>query len=132
MEKPDDVSQIKEVKHSTSQPRFGVPIYRQAIIGAFSKLSPVLMFRNPVMFIVEIASVFTTILAVMALFGKGDAPAVFIWAITGWLWLTLLLRTSQKHWPKDVVKLKPRLYAIPVKRLPQNAFFNPNMVPHLR
>ena len=90
MEKPDDVSQIKEVKHSTSQPRFGVPIYRQAIIGAFSKLSPVLMFRNPVMFIVEIASVFTTILAVLALFGKGDAPAVFIWAITGWLWLTLL------------------------------------------
>src|SRR6186713_3276331 len=38
---------------------------------------------NPAMFIVEIGSVFTTVLAIAN-------PSVFAWAITVWLWLTVL------------------------------------------
>ena len=51
--------------------------------GAFTKLDPRTLWKNPVMFLVEVGSVFTTVLAV------GD-PSTFAWLITGWLWLTVL------------------------------------------
>ena len=55
----------------------------RSLPDALRKLNPATLWRNPVMFIVEIGSVFTTILAVAA-------PSVFAWSITVWLWLTVL------------------------------------------
>src|SRR6476620_11751767 len=46
--------------------------------------------RNPVMFVVMVGSVLTTALGVQALFGKGEAPAPFIFGISVWLWFTVL------------------------------------------
>ncbi len=48
------------------------------------------MARNPVMFVVEVGSVLTTLLWIQALFGHGEAPAGFIGAVTLWLWFTVL------------------------------------------
>ncbi len=42
------------------------------------------------MFVVEVGSVLTTVLAIQALLGQGEAPAGFIIAITLWLWFTVL------------------------------------------
>ncbi|WP_344878594.1 potassium-transporting ATPase subunit KdpB, partial [Nonomuraea antimicrobica] len=50
---------------------------------ALKKLNPVTLWRNPVMFIVEIGAVFTTVLAV-------TDPSFFAWAIVVWLWLTVV------------------------------------------
>ncbi|WP_304524661.1 potassium-transporting ATPase subunit KdpB [Dactylosporangium sp. AC04546] len=50
---------------------------------ALRKLSPATLWRNPVMFIVEIGSVFTTVLAIAN-------PTVFAWLIAAWLWLTVV------------------------------------------
>jgi K+-transporting ATPase ATPase B chain len=50
---------------------------------ALRKLNPGTLWRNPVMFIVEIGSVFTTVLAILD-------PSVFAWVITAWLWLTVI------------------------------------------
>jgi K+-transporting ATPase ATPase B chain len=50
---------------------------------SFRKLDPRTLWRNPVMFIVEIGAVFTTVLA----FAE---PSVFAWLIVVWLWLTVL------------------------------------------
>ena len=61
-----------------------------AIVDSFRKLSPATQWRNPVMFVVYVGSILTTLLWVQALFGKGEAPAMFIFAITIWLWFTLL------------------------------------------
>jgi len=68
-----------------------------ALPGAFSKLDPRQMWRNPVMFIVEIGAVLTTVLAVAEPFLGGPAesggsvvPPTFTWAIAIWLWLTVL------------------------------------------
>ncbi len=48
------------------------------------------MVRNPVMFVVEVGSVLTTLLWLQSLIGKGEAPAGFIGAVTVWLWFTVL------------------------------------------
>ena len=48
------------------------------------------MLRNPVMFVVEVGSLLTTVLWVQALSGHGEAAAGFVGAIALWLWFTVL------------------------------------------
>jgi potassium-transporting ATPase ATP-binding subunit len=54
----------------------------QATPDALRKLDPRTLWRNPVMFIVEIGAGFTTVLAIAR-------PTVFAWSIVAWLWLTV-------------------------------------------
>ena len=80
-----------------ASPRARAPLLTRAIVLAairdsFAKLSPKVQFRNPVMFVVLVGSLFTTVLGMGAALGRiGNAghPA-FILAIAGWLWLTVL------------------------------------------
>ena len=64
------------------------PIVRRAIVDSFRKLHPRTMARNPVMFVVEIGSVLTTLSLIQHLVaGGGDLR--FELQITFWLWLTV-------------------------------------------
>jgi len=63
---------------------------KTALVDSFRRLTPSYQWRNPVMFVVYIGSILTTILWLQALTGKGEAPAGFILAVTLWLWVTLL------------------------------------------
>ncbi|HEU5025554.1 MAG TPA: potassium-transporting ATPase subunit KdpB [Spirillospora sp.] len=55
----------------------------RSLPDALRKLDPRTLWRNPVMFIVEIGAVWTTVLAALD-------PSVFAWLIVAWLWLTVL------------------------------------------
>jgi K+-transporting ATPase ATPase B chain len=59
---------------------------------AVAKLSPRVQWRNPVMFIVYIGSIMTTLLWLHALRFPGDSgmPPAFVLAISVWLWFTVL------------------------------------------
>ena len=61
-----------------------------ALIESLRKLSPRVQLRNPVMFVVYVGSILTTILFLQALRGRGEAPPLFILAISIWLWFTVL------------------------------------------
>ena len=50
---------------------------------AARKLDPRVMVRNPVMFVVEVGAVFSTIAAV-------TSPSTFAWSVVVWLWLTVV------------------------------------------
>ena len=65
-------------------------LVRPALVDAFRKLSPRAQARNPVMFVVYVGSILTTLLWFNALAGHGEAPTLFILAIALWLWATLL------------------------------------------
>src|SRR6267378_524120 len=65
-------------------------IVRDAFVESFVKLLPQQQWKNPVMFVVYLGSILTTILFLQALGGKGEAPAGFILAVTLWLWFTVL------------------------------------------
>ena len=73
-----------------SRSLFDGPILRRAILDAFRKLDPRHLVRNPVMFVVEVGSVLTSVLAVCALIGRLDERPGFVVAISLWLWLTVL------------------------------------------
>ncbi|HHV74813.1 MAG TPA: potassium-transporting ATPase subunit KdpB [Thermoanaerobacterium sp.] len=62
---------------------------KELIKNAFKKLNPATLFRNPVMFIVEIASILTTIITIMDFISK-SAERNFDLQISIWLWFTIL------------------------------------------
>ena len=73
------------------RPLFDGPIVRTAARDAFKKLHPRLMLKNPVMFVVEVGSAFTTLLFVHAVVtGHGDTHPGFTLAVSAWLWFTVL------------------------------------------
>src|SRR4249920_757418 len=69
---------------------FDPTLVKPAVVDAFKKLSPRVQWRNPVMFVVYVGSIITTLLFVQALGGKGEARPGFILAIALWLWFTVL------------------------------------------
>ncbi len=73
-----------------SRPLFDPAIVARAALDAFRKLDPRNQVRNPVMFIVAVGAALTTALFIQALVGQAEAPASFIFAISVWLWFTVL------------------------------------------
>jgi K+-transporting ATPase ATPase B chain len=65
-------------------------LLRQAVVDAFVKLNPLQMMRRPVMFVVEVGSVLTSVLFFLALSGQGEESPGFILAVSIWLWVTVL------------------------------------------
>ena len=72
------------------QTLFESALIRQALLDSFKKLSPQTQWHNPVMFIVWIGSVITSLLAIAMFSGKLAGSATFTGAISLWLWFTLL------------------------------------------
>jgi len=72
-----------------------LPLFDRTLLGpaaleSLKKLDPRVQWRNPVMFVVYIGSLLTTVLWLQALGGRGEAPAWFIFNIALWLWFTVL------------------------------------------
>ena len=63
-------------------------IVRPAILDSFRKLHPRTMAKNPVMFVVEVGSVVTSVLLIMD--AVHHQPIAFNLQITLWLWFTVL------------------------------------------
>ena len=73
----------------TNSVLFDPALLKPAIGQSFVKLSPHIQWRNPVMFVVYIGSILTTLLGVQELFGK-TGTAAFTLTIAVWLWFTVL------------------------------------------
>ncbi|MGH9163306.1 MAG: potassium-transporting ATPase subunit KdpB [Vicinamibacteraceae bacterium] len=64
-------------------------IVRPAIVNAMRKLDPRIQIKNPVMFIVEVGSLLTTIIWIQELVGGSGQP-IFTGQVAFWLWFTVL------------------------------------------
>src|SRR6266542_2933011 len=69
---------------------FDPKLLRPAIVDAFRKLDPRVLVRNPVMFVVEVVSVATTVIFFRDLFGGAYGEAGFTGQLAVWLWFTVL------------------------------------------
>ncbi len=67
-------------------------VLRSAIVESLRKLDPRLMARNPVMFVVEVGSVLTTLIWIRDLVARTaeSQPAWFTGQVALWLWFTVL------------------------------------------
>ncbi len=77
--------------HATAKSRsiWDPALVKRAIGDSFRKLHPRIMARNPVMFVVEIGSVLTTLQLIQHI-ATGTGSIGFELQITIWLWLTVL------------------------------------------
>jgi K+-transporting ATPase ATPase B chain len=78
---------------TSANPLFDLPIVGQATIDSFRKLTPQRQLRNPVMFVVYVGSILTTLLWAQAALqggGRGEASPGFIFGVSLWLWFTVL------------------------------------------
>src|SRR5258705_3373516 len=71
---------------------FDPEIMRAAIWDSFRKLTPRHVIKNPVMFVVEIGSVLTSLILLRDLFAPsaGSEPVWFAFNVSFWLWFTVV------------------------------------------
>src|SRR5260370_14994851 len=68
---------------------FDPKIVMPAINSSFVKLDPRTLIKNPVMFVLEIVTILTTVILIRDLF-TGGANVAFEFQIILWLWITIL------------------------------------------
>ncbi len=74
---------------ASARPLFDPPIVKRAIRDSFVKLQPRHMVRNPVMFVVLIGSVLTTLVLLRDVVAR-EGHTAFTLQLTIWLWFTVL------------------------------------------
>ncbi len=129
-------------KPANSLSLFDMALVKPALWGAFAKLSPRVQWRNPVMFIVYIGSILTTLLWVHALSFPGDTgmPPAFVLAITIWLWFTVLFANfaealaegRSKAQAASLRGLRKDTWAKKLKEPFHGSTFLPEQAPNLR
>jgi K+-transporting ATPase ATPase B chain len=73
-----------------AQPLFDPPIVRRAVGDSFRKLDPRQQLKNPVMFVVAIGAVMTTVILLADLLRGNTTDLAFNVQIALWLWFTVL------------------------------------------
>jgi len=96
---PQEPDEMRPSRRKGDLSIFDPKIIRQAVIDSFAKLNPRVQAKNPVMFVVEVGSVVTTIEFIRLLFtaptkafpaSSLTAETIFVLAVTIWLWFTVL------------------------------------------
>ncbi len=103
---------------------FDPSIVKQAVIDAYRKLTPARQVRNPVMFVVYVGSILTTLLWIQALVGTGEAPGWFIFWVSVWLWFTVLFANfaeamAEGRGKAQAASLRKARRDLQAKRLPR-------------
>ncbi len=114
-------------RKDTGKSLFTSSIFKQALLDSFVKLDPRVQVRNPVMFVVEIGSFFTTILYIAALMGAAEEKAGFILAVSIWLWFTVLFANfsesiAEGRGKAQAATLKRARQEVTAKRLDEPRF----------
>src|SRR5580704_8627106 len=85
----DDPTSLLPKKLARSRPLFDPEIVGRATRASFGKLNPVTLAKNPVMFVVEVGALLTTVFVVRDVF-TGAPGLKFGVQIALWLWFTVL------------------------------------------
>lgn len=80
----------RHVGKRKQQALFDRTLIRSALKDALKKLDPRVQWRNPVMFVVYLGSMLTTLVWLAILVGKTEGNAVFTGLVSLWLWFTVL------------------------------------------
>lgn len=78
------------MKEKTKNTILDKPMVMRAIKDSFLKLSPKIQIQNPVMLLVYISAILTTLLCIISLFGIQDTSTSFTLGIAIILWFTVL------------------------------------------
>lgn len=108
----------KSLRLSGSLTLFDSALIGPAILDAFKKLNPRAQWRSPVMFVVYVGSVITSFLFIQSVMGNGEASPGFIFAISLWLWFTVLFA----NFAESLAEGRSKAQAASLRDLKHNAF----------
>src|SRR6186997_2838204 len=80
---------MEPIRKMSASTLFDPKIVVPAIGQAFVKLNPATLIKNPVMFVLEVVTLLTTVILVRDLF-TGSGNIAFEFHIVLWLWFTVL------------------------------------------
>ncbi|HVK96006.1 MAG TPA: potassium-transporting ATPase subunit KdpB [Noviherbaspirillum sp.] len=111
--------------------RKGLTLFDSSLLGpaiadAFRKLDPRVQRRSPVMFVVYVGSIITTLLYIQSLLGEGEASPGFILAIMVWLWFTVLFA----NFAEAMAEGRSKAQAASLRGLKQNVYAKKLEAPH--
>ena len=86
---PEDPKSLLPKKLGRARPLFDPEIVHRATRASFTKLNPITLMKNPVMFVVEVGAALTTVFLLRDLI-TGAGGIGFSIQITLWLWFTVL------------------------------------------
>ena len=86
---PEDPKSLLPKKLGRARPLFDPEIVHRATRASFTKLNPIALMKNPVMFVVEVGAALTTVFLLRDLI-TGAGGIGFSIQITLWLWFTVL------------------------------------------
>ena len=90
VEQPDQPDHATPSLKKESKGLFDPDILKVAIVDSFKKLDPRLMAKNPVMFVVEVGSVVTTLIFIRDFGTSSASENWFAGLVAAWLWFTVL------------------------------------------
>nr|WP_076593903.1 potassium-transporting ATPase subunit KdpB [Herminiimonas arsenitoxidans] len=96
-----------------------------AIIDSFKKLNPRAQWRSPVMFVVYVGSIITTLLFIQSITGQGEASPGFILATSVWLWFTVLFA----NFAESLAEGRSKAQAASLRALKQTALAKKLAIP---
>lgn len=105
---------------------FDPSLIARAIISSFKKLDPRLQWRNPVMFVVYVSSILTTLLFLQVCFAKGEESVGFILAISIWLWITVIFA----NFAESIAEGQSKAQAATLRALKQTVIAKKLKSPH--
>ncbi|HJV75444.1 MAG TPA: potassium-transporting ATPase subunit KdpB [Noviherbaspirillum sp.] len=97
-----------------------------AIVEAFKKLDPRVQWRSPVMFVVYVGSIMTSLLFIQALNGESEASPGFILATSVWLWFTVLFA----NFAEAIAEGRSKAQAAALRGLKQSVYAKKLAAPH--
>jgi K+-transporting ATPase ATPase B chain len=86
---PDDPGSLLPKKLVRSRPLLDPEIVARAVRASFAKLNPLVLVKNPVLFVVEVGAALTTVFLIRD-YAAGIAGIGFSSQIALWLWFTVL------------------------------------------
>ena len=114
---------------------FRADILKAALWSSLVKLDPRVQLRNPVMFVVEVGAVFTTVGWLIQAFGGsplggGHESGAFTFTVSVWLWLTVVFANLAEALAEGAVfgaavDQRTATFDVPITGAREVAFFPP-------
>ena len=105
---------------------FDPVLVKPAIVDSFRKLDPRVQWRNPVMFVVFVGSILTTLAVFPALVGPTRESTAFTLAVAMWLWFTVLFA----NFAEALAEGRSKAQAASLRGLKRETWAKKLQVPH--
>src|SRR5579883_3457511 len=115
-----DLTSLLPKRLARARPLFDPEIVSRAAKDSFIKLNPLTLYKNPVMFVVEVGAILVTIFLLRDVFSGIASKRGFEFQIHIWLWFTVLFA----NFAEDMAEARGKAQADTLRRTKTDSMAN--------